>query len=362
MRGGSPPVNVMYLFLLAFGAMLSLAGVILAASGLSIHDHTFDTGVMTAGIVAVVGGLLLIGLGVALRVLQRIEQALEMRPSMPREATLDPVAAGTVETPAETARSAFPVRISRSAQTTADVSEPATFAEKHTEEVPLKFPKVARAGPVTEDIEPAKPPLSATAHDAEERPRETAGALFSRALRGRNGAAPAPRLSPRLDASARAPLSTQRPTGPAFDALWPKGSRRGARAQTAAAPELSATVHQRSVPERATPEVVRDPMAQEPAARERVAQEGVEEPAVHEAAVSAPARERAVTALPGIAPDARPEDAPEPVTVLKSGIVDGMAYTLYSDGSIEAQLPQGMLRFGSISDLRAHIEQDTQSS
>ncbi len=29
---------------------------------------------------------------------------------------------------------------------------------------------------------------------------------------------------------------------------------------------------------------------------------------------------------------------------------------LYSDGSIEAQLPQGTLRFGSISALRSHIE------
>ncbi len=46
-----------------------------------------------------------------------------------------------------------------------------------------------------------------------------------------------------------------------------------------------------------------------------------------------------------------------PVSVLKSGVVDGMAYTLYSDGSIEAQLPQGTLRFGSIADLRSHIEQ-----
>ena len=47
----------------------------------------------------------------------------------------------------------------------------------------------------------------------------------------------------------------------------------------------------------------------------------------------------------------------EPVSVLKSGVVDGMAYTLYSDGSIEAQLPQGTLRFGSITELRNHIEQ-----
>jgi hypothetical protein len=42
--------------------------------------------------------------------------------------------------------------------------------------------------------------------------------------------------------------------------------------------------------------------------------------------------------------------------VLKSGVVEGMAYTLYSDGSIEAQLPQGTLRFGSIGALRSHIE------
>ena len=45
------------------------------------------------------------------------------------------------------------------------------------------------------------------------------------------------------------------------------------------------------------------------------------------------------------------------VSVLKSGLVNGMAYTLYSDGSIEAQLPEGTLRFGSITELRNHIEQ-----
>ncbi|WOH68378.1 DUF308 domain-containing protein [Bradyrhizobium sp. BWA-3-5] len=45
------------------------------------------------------------------------------------------------------------------------------------------------------------------------------------------------------------------------------------------------------------------------------------------------------------------------VTVLKSGIVDGMAYSLYSDGSIEAQMPEGMMRFASIDELRAHLDQ-----
>ncbi|WJR80746.1 DUF308 domain-containing protein [Bradyrhizobium sp. NP1] len=50
------------------------------------------------------------------------------------------------------------------------------------------------------------------------------------------------------------------------------------------------------------------------------------------------------------------EEAP-PVTVLKSGVVDGMAYSLYSDGSIEAQMPEGMMRFASIDELRAHLDQ-----
>lgn len=66
---------------------------------------------------------------------------------------------------------------------------------------------------------------------------------------------------------------------------------------------------------------------------------------------------------------ARPPPAPEAngaaarnvdqpaVTVLKSGVVDGMAYSLYSDGSIEAQMPEGMMRFASIDELRAHLDQ-----
>lgn len=60
-------------------------------------------------------------------------------------------------------------------------------------------------------------------------------------------------------------------------------------------------------------------------------------------------------------PDREPPAAAEPeraqgVTVLKSGVVDGMAYSLYSDGSIEAQMPEGLMRFASIDELRAHLD------
>jgi hypothetical protein len=46
------------------------------------------------------------------------------------------------------------------------------------------------------------------------------------------------------------------------------------------------------------------------------------------------------------------------VAVLKSGVVDGMRYTLYVDGSIEAELPQGILRFASINELRDHLKKN----
>ena len=67
-----------------------------------------------------------------------------------------------------------------------------------------------------------------------------------------------------------------------------------------------------------------------------------------------PARVRTAPDLPQpVAPD----EVLPPVTVLKSGVVDGMAYSLYSDGSIEAQMPEGMMRFASIDELRAHLDQ-----
>ena len=54
----------------------------------------------------------------------------------------------------------------------------------------------------------------------------------------------------------------------------------------------------------------------------------------------------------------RKADLPDGVSVIKSGVVDGMAYTLYSDGSIEAQLPgEGPIRFASLDALRTYVEQ-----
>ena len=75
-----------------------------------------------------------------------------------------------------------------------------------------------------------------------------------------------------------------------------------------------------------------------------------------------PAAGRASFARPpsNVAPSPLPAPAEQrSVAILKSGVVDGMAYTLYADGSIEAKLPHGTVRFGSIAELRAHIESNS---
>jgi hypothetical protein len=55
----------------------------------------------------------------------------------------------------------------------------------------------------------------------------------------------------------------------------------------------------------------------------------------------------------------QPEPLPEEdavASVVRSGIIGGMAYTLYSDGSIEAELPIGTVRFNSLGELQEHVK------
>jgi hypothetical protein len=61
---------------------------------------------------------------------------------------------------------------------------------------------------------------------------------------------------------------------------------------------------------------------------------------------------------PAAPPPAAPPELSAPAAapiILKSGVLDGMAYTLYSDGSIEAELRDGTMRFRSIPELRAYM-------
>lgn len=273
----------MYAFLLVLGAAITAAGLALVASGVSLQDRAFDVSSATPGIIAFVGGCILIGLGLVVRALVRVERALVTKPVL---------------------------HAGRPSVTTADTSERAaepriplpTEAKAATEATaPSVAPSVERieSAPVVDAGDVSLLPNAPTRPDDENGAADPSLAK----LNGSAHAAPSP---------AGASTRPQQPRNSIFDTLWPKAPRSATAAQPAAA----------------------QPAAVAPAAQ------------VAEPAPSAPP------------PPAAPIQTSAGVSILKSGVVEGMAYTLYSDGSIEAQLPGGTLRFRSITELRSHIEQN----
>lgn len=304
----------MYAFLLLLGAVISTAGLALVASAVSVQQHTFDVSDVTPGAIAVVGGCILIALAFVVRALLRVERALMARP-VQRPAMRSADAVGPSATAAQTnepSRIPFPPKpkvaaVPQSAPVSA-AARPAPVMQK---------PVVADSRPsIQEGVENA--PL-VEGSDVSLLPRVAAGAEDENgqvrpvvAVRS-NGVTHA---GPRLAVDAQAPQQQQAHLkGSLFDSLWPKSQRAALQIQTEAV-----------VPAAAAPMPL-------------------------------------PTAQPVPASTSNSAAAPHPVSmavsILKSGVVEGMAYTLYSDGSIEAQLPGGTLRFGSITELRNHIEQNS---
>jgi hypothetical protein len=64
---------------------------------------------------------------------------------------------------------------------------------------------------------------------------------------------------------------------------------------------------------------------------------------------------------PSVRPQPRPTAAPAAsatpagATVYRSGVIDGMAYSLFMDGSIEAELPTGRVKFATIDELQQYL-------
>jgi hypothetical protein len=209
-------------------------------------------------------------------------------------------------------------------------------------------------------------------------------------FRGRTAAMPAP--APPMPAPAPVvaeppkdltpePQSRRQAVAPApniFDMVWNNERRRPA-AESAAPPEprietptipsikpvearndprVEPTSQPRNEP-RATPALQPVP-APVPMARAEPRPEPRPEPwpEPHHAPRAEPRPESHPEARPAPATEYRPEPRPEPrpLSILKSGVIDEMAYTLFTDGSIEAQMPDGIMRFSSIDDLRRHLD------
>jgi hypothetical protein len=309
------------------GVLLAVAGIVAIGFGIPINEFNLGNTMIVAGTVAVAAGLILFGLAAAVDQLTQIANAL--RPRAGSRPVLQPAQATEPPMP-ETVRPVQPPAQAKPAMP-APPRNP-VFARKLEERAGEPVPAPAEAEPEVpfSAIERLRSSLgrqdrsagdSADAEDvpyAPAAPAAPAAPVQAAPLgpapargRGTNGAAPAAgadaQKKPALDFLFR---SKREPQPEAFDSVWPQ---RGGQRRSEEPREESGR-----------------PAADAPIDRAFLAE----------------------------TPAAAPEEA-RPAAILKSGVVDGMAYTLYADGSIEAQLPQGTVRFGSIAELRAHIENNS---
>ncbi len=317
----------MYVFLLILGAVITAAGVVLVAASMPIPGHDFDATIITPGAVAIVGGLILIGLGLAVRGLSRIERVLAARaalqPARPQTAEApSPLTSGPAAAPAPLpSLAAVPLTEPRinPADAPAAVDHDAATEDAALNRSGERFPALVRTDRLVEVEAAGAPARQAAAVRADGGMHETAELPAAKqAVGGLPG-----RTVTRFDRGGRVASRADRRRS--FDAFWPKRQT----AQTTRSDELPHDIDGGGPQSRVEPVL----------------------PIAPESTDAAPLGEQAQQME-----DAGDRDVAV-ASVLKSGVVDGMAYTLYSDGSIEAQLPQGTLRFGSIAELRHHIEQ-----
>ena len=297
--------RVMYAFLVAVGAVITAAGLALLASAVSIQGHAFDAANVTQAVIAIIGGCILIGLAFVVRALLRVERALMLRPNV----------ASTVSAAGETASIPFPQNPKK---VTATQTQPVTVGADarsapapQVQPEPQRMPALAQLenAPLVEESNVSLLPSALPRSEVGNEETHPAAGKLNGATHAK--AAPRPAVTPRPARRSQGKISI-------FDSLWPKA--------------------QRSAPDVQPPSAVQ--VAPPPAMPAQPANEAAQAPAVQSAAVAE------------VPPAAT-------VQIIKSGVVEGMAYTLYSDGSIEAQLPGGTLHFRSITELRNHIEKNS---
>jgi hypothetical protein len=354
--------------LLILGIVVAAAGIATIGFGSTISEFSLGTTSIIAGTTALTGGLILIGLSAVVTELGRVAEALRTR-TMPRPVARPAEAAEPVAPAIATPAIATPAIAAH-----AVAAAPAAPANGRLPQPPPKMPMAPRPRPEApaREARPAEQPYPAPSAvevsaaaierlrssiprterpraehsvvaDNDEVPLSPNGAGHHQAQQLRPASAePAP-PEPRVGADERGAAAAEAPKGSRLDFLF--------RAKPAARPAPQSENFDAFWP-----------------ADGRPGRTGGAEPQPRADEIQrytdyAPAQPSPMQAPPVQAPsvqDRRAEPAPvESAAILKSGVVDGMAYTLYSDGSIEAKLPHGTVRFGSIGELRAHIESNS---
>lgn len=293
--------------MLVAGFGLIFSGLLAIGYGVQYKEFSVGSTLILAGVIAVCTGLILLGLWAAVREFKLLARRLgsgpaaNARPAFPLESADFAAPTGEPGSSSHRDQPVFDPGGSAPAMTARGASPP-PWHQESASRTRSEPPSVA---PDAEPTEPETAPrrrnllFSSTSRRDRERPQARAGEPLPPDL-----STPDLRSNPKVEA---APQIDKEPPA-TFDDAWPR-------------------------PERARP-------ADAPPRRPAAAPSAGESTRI-------PSADRRPPAL---------QEQP-PVTVLKSGVVDGMAYTLYSDGSIEAQMPEGMMRFASIDELRTHLDQ-----
>jgi hypothetical protein len=294
----------MAVLLFSVGTFALVAGLVMVGFGIPINEFSFGNTLISAGTTAAVGGLIIIALGVAVGQLRRIAEAL----------------AGDL--PARYAQPMDLVEATGASSPAAGMPDRIPFPPRPKPETP--FPKMGSlpvaptntgsgddydrfAAPTLPNPEEA--PMAVEDEISLSPPQPSGGSAPKTDMRGLAGRGQEPATNWKPSPAPTPPGgSPPRPLQPAkFDAMWPAEAKSPKSSVLDDAKPSSAPARDTFSPERPEPETQK----------------------------------------------------PRAVAILKSGVVDGMGYTLYVDGSIEAELPQGTLRFASINELRSHLEKNS---
>lgn len=282
------------------GLLISIAGMPDRAAGLGLGSDLIQ-----AGATLIAGGLVVAALGQVLKALQDVAERVE--------------------------------------DASFGLSSPRPSLNDELSEAPKPLPRASRGGPAPMDIDdladapatsPAREPRSPRTPPLA--PRAASRSMPEEAQRPQSR--PAARAPQRPEVAFNAPRQED-DFADDFPAEQQDGHAepRWVRAQAEANNRQQAPgviPMQSSRPSRATPAAPATPPRREAAPA----------PMAYEA------EPRRRPALPQLEEDQHVEP-----TVVRSGIIAGMAYTLYSDRSIEAELPAGTVRFGSIEELQQHV-------
>ena len=335
----------MYFVLLGIGLLMAAVGFVTIGFGIPINAFSLGNTLILAGAISVVGGLVLIGLAAAVRQLVRISEALGGRPMARQARPVDaaepmvPPVARANPTPARAmppkpveATIPLPSRPAEPAMSMpqpveARLAEPRFPAAATEAPAPLDWlrPKSKISGNTTSSNMPSgttEPPVVELADEAPLSPRVSSRPPFSPS-------------EPPFEPKAWSPSRTDGPSEGKSEAG--SLSRPDRVAWLSPASDRKDGLFDAAWPERSSPN--------EPAPRESRAVPDMPAPT---------SREEPVENKPGEMQFAMPAERPS--AILKAGVIDGMPYTLYADGSIEAELPMGTVKFASVDALRAHLE------